>query len=111
MIKTETSAGVTIFVIETQRLDASNATAFHSQLAPLIKEHDRIILDFTSVEFMDSTGIGALVGVTKGKSPDARIAMCGLTPAVETIFKLLRMDMFFLVAADRSDAIALLESA
>lgn len=110
MIRTEKLDDVTILVVDMARLDATTATAFHAQASPVIREATKVVMDFSAVEFMDSTGIGALVGVTKAIAPGGRIAMCGLSPAVETIFKLLRMDMFFIVAEDRAGAAARLET-
>ncbi len=54
-----------------------------------------IILDLSQVEFIDSSGLGAIVAAMKHLGPDRRLDLAGLNPAVDTVFQLTRMDSVF----------------
>lgn len=78
------------------RLDAMVALKFKDGFQHLAKEpRKRVILDLTSVDFMDSSGLGAVVAVYKLLGPDRVFDLAGLSPAVDRVFKLTRMDSVF----------------
>lgn len=105
MIDIEQRDGVTFITVTTPRIDVSTAVRFHEASCKAIDGSKKVVFDLSSVEFMDSTGIGALVGVAKRIGRDGRAAVTGLSPTVGTIFKLLRMDMVFSVQPDRDSAL------
>ena len=41
--------------------DASSALAFEEEIKPLLTQDPRLVLDMSKVEFIDSSGLGALV--------------------------------------------------
>ena len=53
------------------------------------KRPEVLILDFSSVEFMDSSGLGLVLGrVEKASALGAMVRLCGLSP---TLMKLVRL--------------------
>ena len=84
------------------RLNARRATV---DMAPdlkdrLLSEIDNgnihIIIDFSYVEFVDSSFIGSLVaGLKKIKSKEGEIKISGLHPHVRITFELTRLDHLF----------------
>ncbi|HMQ58565.1 MAG TPA: STAS domain-containing protein, partial [Rhizobiaceae bacterium] len=56
---------------------------------------DRVVLDLSLVEFLDSSGLGAVVAVMKSLSPEKRLELAALTPNVARVFRLTRMDGVF----------------
>jgi len=82
-----------------------NARRATVDMAPKIKErlfteldngNIRIIIDFSYVEFVDSSFIGALVaGLKKVKLKDGEIKISGLHPHVRITFELTRLDHLF----------------
>ena len=84
------------------QLNARRATV---DMAPEIKEllisevengNIWIIIDFSYVEFVDSSFLGALVaGLKKIKSRDGEIKISGLHPHVRITFELTRLDHLF----------------
>ncbi|MBB4266593.1 STAS domain-containing protein [Roseospira visakhapatnamensis] len=108
MMQVERDDDVIVITVDAARLDAGSATAFHHGASQALKNEKKAVFDLSAVGFMDSTGVGALVGVTKTMRKGGGIAVCGLTPAVKTVFTLLRMDMMFKVKPDRTAAVALL---
>lgn len=80
------------------RIDAAVAIQFKEHMRDLVKAAPpRVMLDLSGVTFLDSSGLGALVAVMKLLGPDRRLELCGLTPAVERVFRLTRMDTVFTV--------------
>ena len=46
---------------------------------------------------MDSSGLGAILAIRRGLPPGHRIELTGLTPNVERVFRLTRMDLIFTI--------------
>ena len=89
------------------RIDAAAALAFKERMRILTETPaDRVILDLSSVEFLDSSGLGAVVAVMKHLGPGRRLELAALTPPVEKVFRLTRMDSVFTLhqVAPRRDA-------
>ncbi|WP_134680258.1 STAS domain-containing protein [Paracoccus ravus] len=86
------SDGVTIQVDE-RRIDAAIALAFKDRIRSLVAHGgDRVVLDLSAVEFMDSSGLGAIIAIYKSMPAGRSFSLIGLTPNVERVFRLTRMD-------------------
>ena len=80
------------------RIDAAGAIQFKERMRELIAEpSDRIVLDMSNVGFLDSSGLGAVVSVMKVLGQVRRLELSGLTPTVEKVFRLTRMDSVFII--------------
>ena len=89
-----------------RRLDASIAREFRESLGKVVEVgHCSIVLDLSAVEFVDSTGLGAIVSVLKMVGDDGEIVISGAKATVMSIFKLTRMDKVFRIVADVPAAI------
>lgn len=88
----------TVVKLQEARLDAALAVRFKDGLKTLVDDGvDFMILDLTEVAFMDSSGLGALVGHMKYMGVERKFEICGLTPTVNKVFKLTRMDSVFTI--------------
>ena len=58
---------------------------------------DVVALDLSEVHFIDSSGLGAIVAAMKHMGNSRKLALAGLTPTVEKVFRLTRMDSVFSV--------------
>lgn len=88
-----------------ERLDAAAAPQFKSDLdANLPKGSQRVLLDLSNVDFVDSTGLGALVGLLKRLGGSGRIAVVGVKPAVRRLFQLTRLEELFNLSDSEEDA-------
>ena len=69
--------------------------------AALCTEHGDgpVILDLSRVDFIDSSGLGAIVAVMKFLAPARKLELAALTPNVERVFHLTRMDSVFPIHA------------
>ncbi|SPJ23348.1 STAS domain-containing protein [Palleronia abyssalis] len=80
------------------RLDAAVAVQFKDAIRGIAGDApDRVILDLERVTFLDSSGLGAVIGAMKLLSPDHRLELAALNPAVAKVFKLTKMDALFTI--------------
>ena len=91
--------GTTLVISVTDdRIDAAGAIQFKERMRDLIQTPcQRVILDLEQVHFLDSSGLGAVVAVMKLLAPERRLELAGLTPTVEKVFRLTRMDSVFTI--------------
>lgn len=72
----------------------------------------KVIIDFTRVPYIDSTGLGFLAASrTVAEEAHAKMVLCGITPAVKQILDRVQMAQFFTIAKDEAAALALLSAA
>lgn len=88
------------------RLDASAVTAFRAELAKHIDAgKSKVVLDLDNVDFIDSSGLGAIVSALKKIGSPDRLVVCGLNKKTEGIFELTRMDKIFQIYATEAEAL------
>ena len=92
-----------------ERLDARVATDFKERMAELIASgNTKIVLDLSRVEFIDSSGLGAIVSSLKRMGGRGDLVVCGLQETTMTMFKLTRMDRVFQVFGTEQQAVTAL---
>ncbi len=97
-LDTKTEDLLRIVSVQDARIDAAVAVEFKDAMrAETDNGPDLIVLDLSNVEFIDSSGLGAIVAAMKSLGRDRKLALAGLTPTVERVFKLTRMDSVFSV--------------
>jgi anti-sigma B factor antagonist len=80
------------------RIDAAAAIEFKERMREIIENpSERVVLDMTNIGFLDSSGLGAVVSVMKSLAPVRRLELSGLSPNVEKVFRLTRMDSVFII--------------
>lgn len=80
-----------------QRLDAAVAVQFKDAMRDLAPSAPpRVILDLASVRFLDSSGLGAVIGAMKALAPK-RLELAHLTPNVRKVFELTHMNRIFTI--------------
>lgn len=88
------------------RIDAAVAVQFRDCMHALVSDAPaRVLLDLSRVDFIDSSGLGAIVGAMKLLGPDRRLELVGLAGAVDKVFRLTRMDTVFTIHADIDSAL------
>ncbi|SDJ36136.1 anti-sigma B factor antagonist [Ferrimonas sediminum] len=94
-MRTENRNGYLIITLNQSRLDAASAPGFRSGVEAAIAEgRQPVVLDLSRVNFMDSSGLGAMVAVLK--TPNCgELRIVGLQRAVLQLFRLTRMDRIF----------------
>jgi anti-anti-sigma factor len=68
---------------------------------------ERVLLNFSQVDYINSTGIAVIVGLLAHARTDGRpLAVCGLTSHYRTIFEITRLADFMQVFPDEESAVA-----
>lgn len=85
-----------VVTIQDARIDAAIATRFKDRLREIVlRGRKPVRLDMRRVDFMDSSGLGAMIAVRKALPESLPLVLEGLTPNVERVFRLTRMDSVF----------------
>jgi anti-sigma B factor antagonist len=102
----EDRPGARVVRVDEARIDAAVALEFKEAVRAAAGEAaPRIVLDLSAVSFLDSSGLGALVGAMKLLGPGRRLELSGLHPNLERVFALTRMDSVFRVHRDLGAAL------
>lgn len=96
-IESDTRDGVLLITVNEPRIDAAGSVAFKERVRAIVHDFEgRVIVDLAQVEFLDSSGLGALVAIMKmlgGRRLE--LACCGV--AVSKVLALTRMDKIFVL--------------
>lgn len=88
-------------------LDAFSELIFRKSIGTCIDEGPKdIILDLSKIEFVDSSGLGALVQLVKKAQTDGGTLQVVSNPRVTQTVKLVRLEKFLSLQNSVSDAIA-----
>lgn len=95
-MSSRTAGGLQIVTVDAGRIDAAVAIQFKDRMrVETERSGGRVILDLGQVEFIDSSGLGAIVAAMKQLGARRKLDLAGLTPNVESVFRLTRMDTVF----------------
>jgi len=99
--------GFMVVTLLEDRLDAAIALDFKDTMRDLTMDAPpRVILDMENVRFLDSSGLGAVIGAMKQLGPKRKLELAGLKPAVEKVFRLTRMDSIFVIHPNLAGALS-----
>jgi anti-sigma B factor antagonist len=86
-------------------VDLATAPQLRRGLHDLVDQgHHRIAIDLGNVEFMDSTGLGVLIGSLKRvKEAGGALVLAGIRPAVARVFEVTGLDRIFTIHASSSE--------
>lgn len=78
-------------------LDSQAGTLLQQQLASIAPEgHQLWVIDMAAVDFIDSSGICALVGgLNAARHRGCRLVICNLSATVKLIFEITQLDQLF----------------
>ena len=103
----ETRPGAFLVHVGADRIDAAGAIQFKDSFREAVANAPgRIILNLEAVDFLDSSGLGAVVAARKLLGSDRELELAGLTPTVEKVFRLTRMDSVFKIHTNVAAAVA-----
>jgi anti-sigma B factor antagonist len=81
------------------RVDAHVAGAFRTALVERIDQgHRNVMVNMEKVEFIDSSGLGALVSALKRIGRDGELRVCSLNASVRSMFELTRLNRVIAIA-------------
>ena len=87
-------------------IDSANAAEVKSEALRLLGDVPDVVVDLTGVDFLDSAGVGVLVGLFKNsRLRGGRARFCGITPGVRSVLELIQLDRIFEIYDDAEEAV------
>lgn len=88
--------GIALLRVTVGRLDAVVAPELKKEVSEIVEGGtSRIMVDLQDVQFMDSSGLGAIVASFKMTGQKGELVLCNMNEAVTEIFALTHMDSLF----------------
>ena len=107
----EAVEGVTVVTLQADHLDASVAEEFKNDMSPIVQANSRVVLDMSSLQFVDSAGLGAILSCLRRVSAaNGDLKLSGLTRPVRSVFEISRMHRIFDIFPTRQEAIQAFQS-
>lgn len=99
--------GITIVEVEGE-LIVGNRQQLKEKVLGRLDEGDRLFLiDFTSSSYIDSSGLGVLVSLSKKiREAGGALRLAGLNEDLRTLFELTKLDTLFQIADTRARALS-----
>ncbi|WP_420396244.1 STAS domain-containing protein [Nioella sp.] len=106
-ITLEPKGPIALLHVVPDRIDASVAIQFKDRFRDLVRDWDGpVVLDLQNVTFLDSSGLGAVVAARKLLGEGRQLDLSGLTPAVDKVMRLTRMNQVFPIHGSVEEALA-----
>ncbi len=87
------------------RIDAAVAVQFKDAFRAIAADAPaNVVLDLQQVDFLDSSGLGAIVAAMELLAPNHRLELAALSETVAKVFRLTRMDTVFTIYPDVDSA-------
>lgn len=91
---------------QTNALDASNSTQFKEIIRPRLVAGTALLLNLEEVNFMDSSGLGALVWLFREvETQFGKVKLCGVQKPVQLLLEMVRMHRVFEIEPDAQHAL------
>ena len=98
-----------IVTLQAESLDAGNSKAFKEKLLPVLENHDAVLIDMGSLNFVDSSGLGILLSCLRTmNNKDGQFKLFAMSKPVQALFELVRMHRIFAIYNSLDDAVAAL---
>lgn len=92
-----------------QQLDAGNVKSYKEQIQPCLEANQAVLLDMSQLEFVDSSGLGALLSCLRTmNNKSGQLKLYAMAPPVQALFELVRMHRIFAIYNSRAEAEAAL---
>ncbi len=98
MLKHESNNGIEILSFDNvSKLNILIAQSLKEEMAQyLTKANTKLVLNLKGVEYIDSSGFGALLSILRNaKNNDSQFKICNITPDVMELVKLLQLHNVF----------------
>lgn len=89
------------------RLDSSNASELEAVLPERVAGNEKVLLDFSQLEFISSAGLRiVLMAAKKAKQRDGQFVLCGMDENIHSVFETSGFLRILKVYPDRDSAAA-----
>ena len=105
-IDERTEGDVVVLEVKERRVDARNAAALKEAIGErVVRGHEWIVVDLTAVEFVDSSGLAAMISALKLLGRKGDLAVSGAGEHVGELFAQTRLDKVFRLFPTSADAV------
>ena len=88
-------------------LDASNAKFFKENIQPILSAHQVVLIDMSTLNFLDSSGLGALLTCLRTmNNKEGELKLFAMTKPVQALFELVRMHRIFNIYNSKEEVLA-----
>ncbi|OYD06777.1 STAS domain-containing protein [Paludifilum halophilum] len=88
-IEEKPGTGQSTMLVVSGEVDAYTAPQLREKLMPLCEQNREVYLDLSRVDYMDSTGLGVLIGAYKSlRSQKGRLVLVGVSPRLSRLLKI-----------------------
>jgi anti-sigma B factor antagonist len=103
---TEDMSGITVVTVERKYVDTSNFSDFKKEMHISTDNRNRIVIDMTNVEFIDSAGLGAILSLLRSISErGGKLYLCCISKTVMVLFELVRMHKIIKIFDSKTEAL------
>ena len=100
-------SGVTVVKVEGQLIVGNRQELKDLVFAALDKGERRILIDFSQTGYIDSSGLGALVSISKRvREGGGELRLSGLNEDLRSLFELTKLDTLFAIAETPQQALS-----
>ena len=93
-----------IIVHCTGKITSNTIQSLKATVKPLFSESKSIVLDLTSVNFLDSSGLGAIVGLyVSAKTANSQLKLINLNQHLKELFSITRLGQFLAEGRNPND--------
>jgi anti-sigma B factor antagonist len=94
-------------VVATGEIDLYTAPAMRACLVAAAESSSRVLIDLSGVTFLDSTGLGVMLGALgRAGQDDQSVVLVGSTNLVRRVLEITRLDQVFPMYASLEEALA-----
>jgi len=107
MIKVEQEKDICIISFPgISRLNVNNIGEIKDPITAKITAGSKVILDFSGINYIDSSGFGVLLSFLRtSKTIDSKLMLCCIMPEVMSLVRLLQLQTVFSIYPDRDTCI------
>ena len=110
-MQVENRSGIKILIPELKQIDVNNSPSFSGELEKQLVGEERVILDLSYVQFMDSTGLGCIISaLRKMNESKGHLVLCQASHAVALLFEMVRLSQIAQICKDRDEALDLMKT-
>lgn len=94
-LRFEEQKGILVVTPLEARIDAIAAPSFRSAVGEKAAGRFAVVLDLAKVQFIDSSGLAAVISVLKKLAPGGTLRIAAPSEAVKTLLKITRLEKIF----------------
>jgi anti-sigma B factor antagonist len=102
----EDQGSVALITLLNEELDRNNVWRLGADMAPVFKQHTRVVIDMSQLRYIDSVGLSVILSYLKRLNiKGGDLKLCGVSRPVRALLEQVRMHQIFDIYKDSDDAL------